>query len=225
MADATVTVTEDTDEQQHGPDESQQPEDQHGPTGDEKNHDDSESGGDDDADPEGADQLGDPGKKALASMKAERNAAKKQAKELQKQLDQIRAEQERANKSPDEQAIDAAKAEARAEALEKANARILRSELKAAATGKLRDPSDALAFLDLSEFEVDDDGNVDADELADALDDLLTRKPHLAAQGGTASFDSARGKPKPRKKLSKADLEKMTPAEVTKAYREGRVDT
>ena len=34
-------------------------------------------------DPEGAEQLGDPGKKALDAMKADRNAARQQAREFQ----------------------------------------------------------------------------------------------------------------------------------------------
>ncbi len=68
--------------------------------------------------------------------------------------------------------------------LAKANRRILRSEVKAAAAGKLADPNDALHMLDLDQFEVDDDGNVDEDEIATAIADLLEKKPYLAAQSG-----------------------------------------
>lgn len=180
-------------------------------------------GEDDVEDPDGADDLGDPGKKALDRMKATVREERRQRREIQAQLDKLQREREAADKSPDEQAIDKARAEARAEATEKANARILRSEVRAAAAGKFRDPSDALAFLDLTEFEVSEDGDVDADELSEALDDLLQRKPHLAAQSGTTSFDSARGKPAPKKKLTKEDLSSMTPAQIAKAYDEGRV--
>jgi hypothetical protein len=77
--------------------------------------------------------------------------------------------------------------EAEVKALARANARILSAEVRAAATGRLSDPSDALTFIDLDQFEVDDDGAVDQDEIADAVADLLTRKPYLAAQGGSKS--------------------------------------
>lgn len=179
---------------------------------------------DDEGDPEGAEELGDPGKKALDTMKAERNAERKRARELQKAYDELQKEKESAGKSPGEKALDEARAEARAEATEKANAKIIRSEVKSAASGKLFAPELALQLLDLTEFEVDDNGDVDADELSDALDDLLTRYPKLAAQGGTTSFDSARGKPAPKKKLKKSDLSSMTPDQIAKAYDEGRVD-
>ncbi|MET7395611.1 hypothetical protein ABZS66_19185 [Dactylosporangium sp. NPDC005572] len=71
--------------------------------------------------------------------------------------------------------------EAATAATDKANARIVRSEVKAAATGKLSDPKDALVHLDLGQFEVDDDGDVDEDAIAEAIDDLLKKKPYLAA--------------------------------------------
>lgn len=184
-----------------------------------------QAGGDEDEveDPEGADDLGDPGKKALNRMKDQVKEERRQRREIQAQLEQLQRERDAAGKSPDEQALDQARAEARAEATEKANARILRSEVRAAAAGKFRDPTDALAFLDLAEFEVDENGDVDADEISDALDDLLSRKPHLAAQSGPTSFDSARGKPAPKKKLTKDDLASMTPEQIAKAYDDGRV--
>lgn len=74
--------------------------------------------------------------------------------------------------------------EADARAVAKANDRILRAEVRAAATGKLSDPSDALTFIDMTQFDVDDDGEVDQEEIAQAITDLITKKPYLAAQGG-----------------------------------------
>jgi hypothetical protein len=114
------------------------------------------------------------------------------------------------------------------EANAKANARILRSEVKAAAAGKLADPSDALALLDLSKLEVSADGDVDADEIADAIDDLLSRKPHLAATGkrpvfqGTADGGAARNASGPSQ-LSRDDLKGMSPEAIAKAKAEGRL--
>lgn len=69
------------------------------------------------------------------------------------------------------------------EALSAANQRILKAEVRAAATGKLSDPADALQFLDLSKLEVGDDGEVDGKAVAAAIDALVKNKPYLAAQG------------------------------------------
>lgn len=138
-------------------------------------------------------QLGDAGKQALDRMKAERNAARKQLREftaLGLSVDDIRALQQAkpADDAPDPDKI---RREAAAEAQAKANARIVRAEVKAAAAGKLADPADAHRFLDLSQFEVDDDGNVDSSEISDAIDDLLQSKPYLAAQQGQRRFQGS----------------------------------
>jgi len=71
----------------------------------------------------------------------------------------------------------------------------VRAEVRAAAAGKLADPSDALRFLDLAQFEVGEDGDIDQDEIADAIDELLTQKPYLAAQ--RSDKDSQKKGPKP----------------------------
>lgn len=134
-----------------------------------------DQGDDGDVEPEGADQLGDPGKKALASQKQKWKAERDRRRELEKQL------AEATKPKGDEPTPDQIRADAEQAATAKANARIIRAELKAAAAGKLADPSDVAVFLDPSEFEVDDTGEVDADEISEAITDLLTRKPHLAA--------------------------------------------
>lgn len=133
-------------------------------------------GDDEDADPEGAEELGDAGKQALARMKEKVKAANARA----------RAAEARAAEAGDKDETDRVRREAETAATAKANARILKAEIRAAAAGKLADPTDALAFLSTNDFEVDDDGDVDADEIAAAIDDLVRRKPHLAAQGGSA---------------------------------------
>jgi hypothetical protein len=56
--------------------------------------------------------------------------------------------------------------------------------VRAQAAGKLADPKDALRFIDLSEFEVDSDGEVDGDKIAAAITDLINKKPYLAVQDG-----------------------------------------
>ncbi len=167
--------------------------------------------------------LGDKGKKALDAMKAKMRTAQKDAKAAKAETAQLKAAQASAGKPADEQALDKARAEATTTALAAANKRIIRSEVKAAASGKLANPALAVRLLDLDDFEVDDDGNVDEDEIAEAIEDLLKENPYLAAQGGSVQFDSARGKPRPKGKLSKADLAKMSPEEIAKAYDAGRI--
>ena len=79
-----------------------------------------------------------------------------------------------------EKAVVAAKAEGRTEALAAANERLVKAEVRIAAAGKLADPADAVRFLDLADFKVDDDGNVDAKSIGKAIDQLLKDKPYLA---------------------------------------------
>lgn len=179
----------------------------------------------DDGDDDGADSLGDPGKKALDRMKAERNEAKKAARERDAEIAELKRQIEAKDKTPEENELEAARAEARAETLSKANERVLRSEVKSAAAGKLRNPADALKLLDLKDFDVNEDGDVDTDQIQDAISDLLEEKPYLAAQGSNGSFDSGRGKQPRKKKLTKADLAGMSPNEIAKAYDEGRVES
>lgn len=171
--------------------------------------------------------LGDAGKQALDRMKAERNAARADAKAQKLELEQLRAAAANKDKPAEEQALEQARAEARAEANKAANTRIIKSELRLAAKGVLADPADALAFINVDDFDVNDDGEPDSDALADAIADLLTRKPHLAAAAtrkfeGSGDQGGKREQLKPQ--LSEADLDKLTPAEVNAARREGRLN-
>lgn len=190
--------------------------------GDDTDADDVDDAEDQDSD-DGADDLGDKGKKALDAMKAKVKASRIEARDAKAENARWKAEKDSSGKEPEEQKLQQARDEATAQATTAANRRILRSEIKAAAGSKFTDPSDALAYLDLEEFDVDDNGDVDEEAIADALADLLEKKPYLAAQGGKVQFDSARGKPRPGAKLTAKDLDKMTPAQVAKAYDEGRI--
>lgn len=130
---------------------------------------------------EGETALGDAGKKALDAMKADRKkarddaaAATARADALQAKLDGKEAEHTAAQeKAANDKLV-----------LDRANGRILRSEIKAAAKGVLADPADAYKFLDLDSFEVSDDGDVDEAAITAALKTLVEQKPYLAAQGG-----------------------------------------
>lgn len=174
--------------------------------------------------------LGDAGKKALDAMKAERNAAKAEARAKAAELEQLRQELALKDKPAEEQAIETAKAEARSEAIKAANDRILRSELRAAATGKLADPTDAALYINLSDFTVTDDGEVDSGALNEAIAELIEKKPHLAAQKANR-FDGnadqgAKGKDAGPQQLGQADLDRMVAAGdhdgIAQARAEGR---
>lgn len=129
---------------------------------------------------EGATALGDAGKKALDAMKAERNEAKAAAKQAADDLAALRAQVE-GREAEHKATLDAQRV--KDEALSAANQRILKAEVRAQAASKLNDPKDALLYLDLSGFEVGEDGEVDGDAITSAIDDLLKSKPYLAAQG------------------------------------------
>jgi len=170
--------------------------------------------GDDSGDGDGTDKLGDAGKQALDRMKAERNDARRENRALKKQLEEATKKPPAEGEQPDPEAL---KEEGRREALAQADQRVIRAEAKAAATGKLADPSDALTFLDLTQFEVDADGNVDAEELADAIDALLKKKPYLAAQGGKRFQGGADGGNRNGTKQPSLD------EQIAAAQKEGRV--
>jgi hypothetical protein len=182
--------------------------------------------GTDAATAEGTDGLGDAGKRALDSMKGKWHTERDRRRALEEELESLRAPKPAEDGQPD---ADAIRREAAREAAAKANARILRSEIKAAAAGKLADPADALAHLDPASFEVDENGDVDAEEISAAITDLLTRKPYLAANSrprfqGTGDGGAAR-KPSGPAQLTRADLKGMTPDQIHKAKAEGRLNT
>lgn len=177
-----------------------------------------DGGGDDDADPEGADQLGDKGKRALDSMKGKWRTEREKRRELEAQL----AEKDGADDA------EQARRKAEADATAKANARILKAEIRAVAKGRLADPKDALTFLDLEQFEVGEDGEIDPEEIEEAISDLLKDKPYLAAATakrfqGTGDGGAARKASRP-KQLTERDLKTMSAEAIDKAHREGRFD-
>lgn len=134
--------------------------------------------------------LGDAGKRALEAERESRKEAEARAKAAEKALRDASTEREKA--------IAEAKAEARREILEEANGRLLRAEIKAAATGKLANPDRAVQLLDLAEFKVADDGTVDTKAIATAIDKLLETDPYLKASTVTGSADGGRqGDPVP----------------------------
>ena len=174
----------------------------------------------------GADALGDAGKQALDRMKAERNAAKAEAKAAADAANRLKAELDAARNA---EQSDVAKLQSQLESLQAradADARARReAEIRAAATGKLADPSDALRLLDVDTLE-------SPDAIASAIDSLIESKPYLSGQtpprfGGTADAGprgvspESIGKPS---QLTRDDLRSMTPTEIERARAEGRFD-
>jgi hypothetical protein len=183
-------------------------------------------------DPAGADALGDAGKRALDAMKAERNQAKADAAALKAQFEALQA-QVSGREAEHKATVEAQRIqnEARTEADKRANERILKAEVRAAAAGKLADPADALRYIDLSSFEVKDDGDTDAAAIAKAVEDLIASKPYLAAATAPKwpNIDANRNGNPPGKapQLTAEDVKKLYAEkkydEVETARKEGRL--
>lgn len=160
-------------------------------------------------------------KKALVTERNARKAAESALKALQQQL----ADKD---KPAEEQAIAERIRVATTEATSKANQRLIAAEVRAAATGKVKNPALALKLIDTSGIDVSDDGEVDSDALNDAITTLLAEYPELAADGskfGGGADQGAKGKASKPSQLSRQDLTKLTPDEVLQADRDGRLDT
>lgn len=129
-------------------------------------------------------------------------------KSKRRELAQKLREQEANQPEPDPVDADAIKAQANREANARVSERIVRTEVRAAAKGRISDPNDALAFIDLSQFEVADDGSVDETDIEDAIKNLLEKKPYLAAQSRRFqdSADGGSRKDSPERKPDLNDL-------------------
>lgn len=140
---------------------------------------DEQPAGEEGPDPEGADALGDAGKKALDRMKAERATARKEAaaakKEAAAALRRIQEFEDRDKTDLERATGRAAEAEKRADT---AVNRAVKAEVKAMAAASFADPTDADLLGDLTRY-VDDDGDINTEQIAVDLEELLERKPHL----------------------------------------------
>ncbi len=161
--------------------------------------------GDDETDSDG---LTAGGRKLIETERAAAREAKralgpwrKLERELSMGPDQIR--EALAARGDTDKELDKVRREAESNALAKVNTRLVRAEIKAAATASFQDPEDAYAFVDLDEIDVDDDGNVDTRAVEAALKDVLRRKPHLAKQtpddDDVRDFDGGSRTPPPKK--------------------------
>lgn len=139
------------------------------------------------------------GRKAAESLLAELTGKSKS--EIRRLLkDPTSAREAFAAKSDDGDAgsepVDADKIRREAEqaATEKANARLVRAEVRALAAESFTNPTDALHNLNLDEFEVDEDGELeDAAAVKKALADVLAKNPHYAKKGAGPRPDPSQG--------------------------------
>lgn len=177
--------------------------------------------------------LGDAGKRALDAMKSERNTARQEAAAAKAEADLLKAQI--AGKESEHRAAQEAQRlrdEARIEADKRANERILKADIRAAAAGKLSDPSDALRYFDLSSFEVKEDGSTDEAAIAKAVENLVKERPYLAAASAPKwqDIDAHRNGAAPGKQpqLSAEDVKRLFASkkfsEIEAARQEGRLD-
>jgi hypothetical protein len=115
----------------------------------------------------------------VARLTAALEAERRRAAGFEGQVTKLR----NAQMSDQEKAVEAAKAEGRAEAVKAAGLRLAAAEFRAAAAGKLADPGAALSLLDLSQF-VKDDGEIDTPRLTDLVGKLAAQLPPPAAAPG-----------------------------------------
>lgn len=166
-------------------------------------------------DPEGGDDPDDGADEPEIHRQATREAAKfrrelKPWRELAKDLggltpEQVREALSKASKpGPDDGAdpvdADEVRRQAKLEARQESDARIIRSEVRALAAESFANPKDALHNLDLSEYEVDDDGElVDLDQVKTDLADVLKKNPHYSKTGKVPKPDPSQGGKEPQK--------------------------
>lgn len=180
-----------------------------------------------DGKPEGAEQLGDAGKKALDAMKAKWQSERDARKALAARIAELEKGKPADAGEPDLQKLRAeAKAEARTEFL---RTRVL-DKIEAKAARLFADPEDAVALLGRRVDDFIDDGELDAGAIEEALAELLKKKPHLAAaaQGGkrftgTGDGGTRNGSTRPAQ-LTEQDLKRMKPEQIEAARIKGQLD-
>lgn len=172
---------------------------------------------------DGADALGDAGKKALDAMKVKWQKERDARKALADQVAELTAPKVDDKAAPDAEKIRAqVRAEMAAEAL---NQRVM-DKIEAKAAKLFADPEDAVVLLGRNVADYIDDGKVDIEAINDALADLLKKKPHLAAATPARFQGSADGgarKGSAPAQLTEQDLKRMTPEQIVKARESGQL--
>jgi len=154
-------------------------------------------------DPEGADALEDPGKKALDSMKARLKRERERRITAETDLAEARkpkpkppaAKTDKPADQPTEPAPDPdeIRRQVEAELNEKHSRAQVLTTIEAKAARGFADPADAVALV-MRDHKIDDfldKGSPDVEAIQEALTELLEQKPYLSAspaQGGTPRF-------------------------------------
>lgn len=187
----------------------------------------------DETDPDGAEQLGDAGKKALNSMKAQMREERSKRRALEAQVAELtkskpvakpasqKSEEDKPEDAPDAEAIRReveAEVKAELEAAQRKERVLDKIEVKAAKL--FADPADAPLML-LREHKhedfLDDDGKPDLEAIQDALTALLEKKPYLAAaQGGKRFQGSGDGGARPPKPARPKSLDEAVKVRLSK---------
>lgn len=110
----------------------------------------------------------------------QRKALRAERANLKRELDEVRAQLANRDKPAEEIALEQARREAREEAQNAYNQRIVTAELKAALAGKVTNPALALKVADISAIEVSDGGEVDMQSVTDVIQALITEYPELS---------------------------------------------
>lgn len=165
-------------------------------------------------------QAEDPADKLKKALRAERDARKAAERERNTLKQQLEAK----DKPADEAAIEAARREAEEAAQAKANERIAKAELRAAAAGKVSNLTALTRLVDVSQIDIDADGNPSESDIADAIEQFLTDFPEFAADkskfSGTADQGNKGKQAKPRQ-LTREDIKSMTPEQINDARDKG----
>ena len=173
----------------------------------------------------GEEALGDPGKKALDSMKTERNTARQEAKAAKERIAEL--EQQLAGNNQEypnvnEQITDLTSR------LSDTQSRLIDAEVRAAAAGRFADAGDVLKFLNADDIVTD--GAPDVEKITAELDKLAESKPYLVSakdENKWGSADAGARKAPQVEMLNADDIRRLhregKHAEIAAAQREGRV--
>jgi len=164
--------------------------------------------------------LNEGGKRALEAERKARSEAEKAAKAANAELEKLR----KLTMSETEKAIAEAKASARAELMAEVGAERVENAVRAATAGRNVDADALLDGLDRARF-LTDDGKPDTQKITEWVDRIAPKgqtPPKPAAKDiGQGARPGATGA---SQILDRSELKGMTPAEIDKAHREGRLD-
>lgn len=170
--------------------------------------------------PKPDDGLNEGGKRALEAERKARSEAEKAAKAANAELEKLR----KLTMSETEKAIAEAKASARAELMAEVGAERVENAVRAATAGRNVDADALLDGLDRARF-LTDDGKPDTQKITEWVDRIAPKgqtPPKPAAKDiGQGARPGATGA---SQILDHSELKGMTPAEIDKAHREGRLD-